>query len=145
MSKIKEMYQPVIYIYISHNYIMDNKMEIFKLTTCILPAILLIGCVSKPPIATENEMRNAAAFTLNVNASDVTISDVQQNGVKTNFVATIGKKAHRCYVTKAAEPKLYGLISIGGSSTVSDAICAGGVASSTSKTCDALSKAAGRC
>ncbi|STT40808.1 lipoprotein [Klebsiella pneumoniae] len=44
--------------------------------------------------------------------------------MKTNFVVTIGKTSHRCYVTKAAEPKLYGLIPLGGGSTVSDAICA---------------------
>lgn len=39
--------------------------------------------------------------------------------MKTNFVVTIGKTSHRCYVTKAAEPKLYGLIPLGGGSTVS--------------------------
>ncbi|WP_160623629.1 hypothetical protein [Mixta intestinalis] len=92
-------------------------------------------------------MKEAAAFTLNVDASQVAISDISQNGVKTNFVATVGKKAHRCYVTKAAETKLYGLIPLGDGSTVSDAICAGGNGNSVSgsKTCDALSKKAGRC
>ncbi|CAM3462750.1 hypothetical protein SB6411_02569 [Klebsiella spallanzanii] len=112
---------------------------------CVLPAILLTGCVAKPPIATESEMKNAASFALNVDISQVTISDVQQNGVKTNFVATTGKKSHRCYVTKAAEAKLYGLIPLDGGETVSDAICSGGNAGSNGKTCDALSKKAGRC
>jgi hypothetical protein len=76
-------------------------------------------------MATESEMKEAAAFAFNVDASQVTISDAKQQDVKTNFVATIGKTSHRCYVTKAAEPKLYGLIPLGGGSTVSDAICAG--------------------
>ncbi|WP_410200234.1 hypothetical protein [Klebsiella quasipneumoniae] len=56
-----------------------------------------------------------------------------------------GTCSHLPYVTKAAEPKLYGLIPLGGSSTVSDAICAGANPTPASKTCDALSKKAGRC
>lgn len=68
-------------------------------------------------------MKEAAAFAFNVDASQVSISDARQQDVKTNFVVTIGKTSHRCYVTKAAEPKLYRLIPLGGGSTVSDAIC----------------------
>ncbi len=120
-------------------------MKKINITTCVLSVLLLAGCVAKPPIATESEVRDAASFALNVDASQVTISDIRQDGVKTNFVATVGTTTHRCYVTKAAEPKLYGVISLGGSSTVSDAICAGGNAGSNTKTCDALSKKAGRC
>ncbi|PJR50988.1 hypothetical protein CWM58_07330 [Klebsiella sp. H-Nf2] len=89
-------------------------------------------------------MKEAAAFAFNVDASQVTISDAKQQDVKTNFVATIGKTSHRCYVTKTDGPKLYGLIPMGGS-TVSDAICAGSNPTSANKTCDALSKQAGRC
>ncbi len=85
-------------------------------------------------------MKEAAAFAFNVDASQVTISDARQQDVKTNFVATIGKTSHRCYLTKAAEPKLYGLIPLGGGSTVSDAICAGANPTLASKTCDALSQ-----
>lgn len=55
-------------------------------------------------------MKEAAAFAFNVDASQVSISDARQQDVKTNFVVTIGKTSHRCYVTKAAEPKLYRLI-----------------------------------
>ncbi|MCO1179246.1 hypothetical protein NGE66_18045 [Klebsiella pneumoniae] len=62
-----------------------------------------------------------------------------------NKAVTIGKTSHRCYVTKAAEPKLYRLIPLGGGSTVSDAICAGANPTLASKTCDALSQKAGRC
>ena len=90
-------------------------------------------------------MKEAAAFAFNVDASQVTISDARQQDVKTNFVVTIGKTSHRCYVTKAAEPKLYGLIPLGGGSTVSNAICAGANPTLASKTCDALSQKAGRC
>jgi hypothetical protein len=64
-------------------------------------------------MATESEMKEAAAFAFNVDVSQVTISDAKQQDVKTNFVATIGNTRHRCYVTKAAEPKLYGLIPLG--------------------------------
>lgn len=90
-------------------------------------------------------MKEAAAFAFNVDASQVTISDARQQDVKTNFMVTIGKTSHRCYVTKAAEPKLYGLIPLGGGSTVSNAICAGANPTLASKTCDALSQKAGRC
>ncbi len=85
-------------------------------------------------------MKEAAAFAFNVDASQVSISDARQQDVKTNFVVTIGKTSHRCYVTKAAEPKLYRLIPLGGGSTVSDAICAGANPTLASKTCDALSQ-----
>lgn len=119
------------------------KIRDISIGTCL--ALLLMGCVAKPPMATENEMKEAAAFAFNVDASQVTISDARQQDVKTNFVATIGKTSHRCYVTKAAEPKLYGLIPLGGGSTVSDAICAGANPTLASKTCDALSQKAGRC
>lgn len=119
------------------------KIRDISVSTCL--ALLLMGCVTKPPMATESEMKEAAAFAFNVDASQVTISDAKQQDVKTNFVATIGKTSHRCYVTKAAEPKLYGLIPLGGGSTVSDAICAGSNPTPASKTCDALSKKAGRC
>ncbi|MVY94615.1 hypothetical protein GP918_23875, partial [Enterobacteriaceae bacterium 8376wD7] len=84
------------------------KIRDISISTCL--ALLLMGCVAKPPMATESEMKEAAAFAFNVDASQVTISDAKQQDVKTNFVATIGKTSHRCYVTKAAEPKLYGLI-----------------------------------
>ncbi len=90
------------------------KIRDISISTCL--ALLLMGCVAKPPMATENEMKEAAAFAFNVDASQVTISDARQQDVKTNFVATIGKTSHRCYVTKAAEPKLYGLIPLGGGS-----------------------------
>ena len=119
------------------------KIRDISVSTCL--ALLLTGCVAKPPMATESEMKEAAAFAFNVDVSQVTISDAKQQDVKTNFVATIGNTRHRCYVTKAAEPTLYGLIPLGGSSTVSDAICAGANPTPASKTCDALSKKAGRC
>ncbi|UMX66864.1 hypothetical protein MJ560_24735 [Klebsiella pneumoniae] len=91
-------------------------------------------------------MKEAAAFASNGDASQVTISDARQQDVKTTTLALpSGKARHRCYVTKAAEPKLYRLIPLGGGSTVSDAICAGANPTLASKTCDALSQKAGRC
>lgn len=117
------------------------KIRDISISTCL--ALLLMGCVAKPPMTTENERGRRVCF--NVDASQVTISDARQQDVKTNFVATIGKTSHRCYVTKAAEPKLYGLIPLGGGSTVSDAICAGANPTLASKTCDALSQKAARC
>lgn len=110
----------------------------------VLSTALLSGCV-KTPKATESEMKEAASFALNVDASQVAISNIQQTGVKTNFIATVGKNTHRCYVTKAAAPKVYGIIPVGGTDTVSDAICTGGTTNPGSKTCDELSKRAGRC
>jgi ribosomal protein L23 len=56
-------------------------------------------------MATESEMKEAAAFAFNVDVSQVTISDAKQQDVKTNFWRH-HQTSHRCYVTKAAEPKL---------------------------------------
>lgn len=119
-------------------------MKKMTFSLLILSTVLLAGCV-KTPKATESEMKDAASFALNVDASQVAISNIQQTGIKTNFVATVGKTSHRCYVTKVAAPKVYGIIPVGGTDTVSDAICTGGKANPGSKTCDALSKRAGRC
>lgn len=74
------------------------KIRDISVSTCL--ALLLTGCVAKPPMATESEMKEAAAFAFNVDVSQVTISDAKQQDVKTNFVATIGNTRHRCYVTK---------------------------------------------
>lgn len=60
------------------------KIRDISISTCL--ALLLMGCVAKPPMATESEMKEAAAFAFNVDASQVTISDAKQQDVKTNFV-----------------------------------------------------------
>lgn len=110
----------------------------------ILSTLLLAGCGMNPAV-TEKEMKDAASFALNVNASKVTISNVDKKGVKTNFVATVNNTAHRCYVTKVGAAKLYGVIPLGAEDTVSDAICAGTNNGTSNTTCDALSRKAGRC
>lgn len=115
-----------------------------RLYAIVLSTLLLAGCGMSPAV-TEKEMKDAASFALNVDASKVTISNVDKKGVKTNFVATVDNIAHRCYVTKAGAAKLYGVIPLGGEDTVSDAICAGNNNAKSSTTCDALSKKAGRC
>ena len=74
------------------------KIRDISISTCL--ALLLMGCVAKPPMATESEMKEAAAFAFNVDASQVTISDAKQQDVKTNFVATIGKTSHRCHLCR---------------------------------------------
>lgn len=56
------------------------KIRDISISTCL--ALLLMGCVAKPPIATESEMKEAAAFAFNVDASQVTISDAKQQDVK---------------------------------------------------------------
>ena len=43
------------------------KIRDISISTCL--ALLLMGCVAKPPMATENEMKEAAAFAFNVDAS----------------------------------------------------------------------------
>ena len=48
------------------------KIRDISISTCL--ALLLMGCVAKPPMATENEMKEAAAFAFNVDASQGTIS-----------------------------------------------------------------------
>ncbi len=55
------------------------KIRDISISTCL--ALLLMGCVAKPPMATESEMKEAAAFAFNVDASQVTISDAKQQGL----------------------------------------------------------------
>ena len=52
-------------------------MKKLTISACALSVLLLAGCVAKPPIATESEVRDAASFALNVDASQVAISDIR--------------------------------------------------------------------
>ena len=60
---------PPALIYNPLTYKKDEMMKIrdISISTCL--ALLLMGCVAKPPMATENEMKEAAAFAFNVDAS----------------------------------------------------------------------------
>jgi hypothetical protein len=100
-------------------------------------SIALSGCGQLLQHATsgmisDEKLQDKAAFALGVDSSKVKISNRTKGSVmdggEIKFTATVGKKSYSCYVVS----------SIGASS---DAICSGG----GKKTCDALSKRAGKC
>ena len=80
-------------------------------------------------VNSDEDLQEKAAFALNTTANKVTISDRTPTFNSIKFVATVGRKSYQCYVTTA-----YGM--------TSDAICSG---AGSGKTCDALSRKAGRC
>ncbi len=83
-------------------------------------------------LASDELLQEKSAFALGVDTNKVTISDrrkgAMMNGGEINFTANVGKKSYKCYVVSS-----FG--------ATSDAICSGG----GKKTCDALSKRAGKC
>ena len=87
--------------------------------------------VSEEIIASRTEM------AIGVDAENFVISDVSKAGTRTDWkVKANSGETYRCYLEAAQDF---------GSKSISDAICSGGGAKSNNGTCDALSKAAGRC
>lgn len=87
--------------------------RITPLAIAVAMTALLAGCASFA--VTEESLVEKTAFALGLDAGDFTISDRQDSGVDTRYVATTKKGAvYRCYVT--------GSITTMGR-TVSDAIC----------------------
>lgn len=52
-----------------------------RFVAIVLSTLLLAGCGMSPAV-TEKEMKDAASFALNVDASKVTISNVDKKGLK---------------------------------------------------------------
>lgn len=91
-------------------------MKRTTLTTIAVSAALLGGCATLYKID-DARLAQQAAFTLGVDASDVTISDSQFSGMRTTFKATVRNGAsHNCYVTGQNHP-------IAAFRVVSDAVC----------------------
>ncbi len=112
-------------------------MKKITIISLVSASIALSGCGQLLQHATTGLISDAtlqekAAFALGVDDSKVTISDRTKGGVmsggEVKFKATVGKKTYNCYVTSMM-------------GSTSDAICSGG----GKKTCDALSKKAGKC
>lgn len=113
-----------------------------KLTTCAFAVTLIQGCAS---LAVSNDAIEAnTAHALGLSASEFTVSDRQDSGIKTNYnVQTKGGKHFSCYVT--------GSVSVVGA-VVSDALCtemassgAVGEKKGGGVSCNALLNAAGKC
>ena len=105
-------------------------------TSLGLSVMLMAGCASVA--VTDDAIERNTAFALGVDKDSITISNRENDGVKTTYTATTkdGKK-HSCYVT--------GTFSVTGQ-VVSDAICSGGGRPAAGGgACNALLKAAGRC
>ena len=85
-------------------------------------------------------LQKRAAFALNVDDGDVSVSNRSQDGVRTDFIAKTPQGSFRCYVTSVQTPS--GLV-------VSDAICAGNkgkpAGGKSSANCNELLRQAGRC
>lgn len=70
-------------------------------------------------------------------AENFVISDISKEGTRTDWKVKMNSgETYRCYLEAAQDF---------GAKSISDAICSGGNAKSDTGTCDALSKAAGRC
>ena len=116
-----------------------SRLVVFA-SLCVL-AGALAGCASVA--VTDEAIEKNTAFALGIERGSFTISNRENDGVKTTYLVTTksGKK-HNCYVT--------GTIGVTGR-TVSDALCspvgqaAGNRSNSSNVSCNALLKAAGRC
>jgi len=107
-----------------------------------LTLTLLGGCASVA--VTSDAIERNTAFALGMNKADFTISERQDDGMRTTYIATTkaGKK-YSCYAT--------GTFSVTGR-VLSDALCSASRqlagtsgAGASGGTCNALLKAAGRC
>lgn len=117
-----------------------NRLLAFPL---VAAAVLVGGCASVA--VTDDAIQRNTAVTLGVDSGALTISDRENDGVKTTYVAkTVNGRTYNCYVT--------GTVSVVGR-VVSDAVCtelrksSPGKATQAEKapTCNALLKAAGKC
>lgn len=103
----------------------------------LLFASLFVGCGTVGNMVIQDQtLEQKAAFALNTTSDKVTISSREGSIDGTiNFLATVGKKSHQCYIT-----------TVGGAIS-SQAVCSGSnsVKQSSDKQCNALLKAAGRC
>ncbi|MDO4249115.1 MAG: hypothetical protein Q4C79_09210 [Neisseria sp.] len=116
-------------------------MRINLLGTAITACLLISGCSAlNNTTVSDEKLKERAAFALGVQPSQINISNRQNEGVRINFTATVGKRSSQCYVTNA--------VGVIGAMT-SDAICSGSAGSQANKSpngqCNALLKAAGRC
>lgn len=109
---------------------------------CLTIIASLCGCASTS--VTNDSIEKNTALALGIGSGDFTISNREDSGVKTSYLATTkaGDK-YSCYVT--------GSISVVGR-TVSDAVCTPNSKetkpiqkTSSSESCNALLKAAGKC
>lgn len=101
------------------------------------PAAVMGGGSSTASVG-DDLLRKRAAFALDTTPDRVSISQRSDDSLRIDFVATVGKRSHQCYVTAV-------------SNSVSDAICSGpnsvkaNAKSSSNAQCNALLKQANRC
>lgn len=117
------------------------KKNIISLTIAAALSTLIVGCASVA--VTDDAIEKNTAFALGVDKSQVTITNRENDGIKTTYNAkTTNGKTYACYVT--------GSVSVVGR-VVSDAVCNETTAGAQSKptkpdsSCNALLKAAGKC
>ncbi len=121
-------------------------MKILNPVTAVLAvAPLITGCsatnsvmsrivsveVSEEIIASRTEM------AIGEEAENFVISDISKEGTRTDWKVKVGSsETYRCYLEAAQDF---------GAKSISDAVCSGTGADAGKGTCDALTKAAGRC
>jgi hypothetical protein len=123
----------------------EHFVKILNLAAALALAPLIAGCsatnsvmsrivsveVSEEIIASRTEM------AVGEDAENFVISDISKEGTRTDWKVKMNSgETYRCYLEAAQDF---------GAKSISDAICAGAGAKSDKGTCDALSKAAGRC
>jgi hypothetical protein len=116
-----------------------------KLLAITAISFLLAGCATAPT-PKEAELKKAAGFSRATDMNNLTISNIDNDGNgKTSFIVNkSGGGKWNCYVTSGATNYLGAIMPT--SYFVSDAICSGTDGEGKAvKTCDALSKAAGKC
>ncbi len=131
-----------------HSFLKEEAYMKIRLFACMAAvAGLTAGCAPMSLMGEsavpEAKLRERAAFALGARPDAISISNISREGVRTNFVATVGKRSNLCYVTSVTTVTGF---------HVSDAICSGagsgrGVTRTTGKggTCNALLREAGRC
>ncbi len=114
--------------------------SVFAYGAAMAVITLSAGCASVA--VTDDAIEKNTAFALGLEKGDFTISNRQDDGIKSTYaVSTKSGKKFSCYVT--------GAVSVTGRN-VSDAVCSeigrtGAPAASAPGTCNALLKAAGKC
>jgi hypothetical protein len=123
----------------------EHFVKILNLAAALALAPLIAGCsatnsvmsrivsveVSEEIIASRTEM------AIGEDAENFVMSDISKEGTRTDWKVKMNSGAtYRCYLEAAQDF---------GAKSISDAICSGAGAKSDKGTCDALSKAAGRC
>lgn len=104
----------------------------------VVPGAQTVTPASQTASVSDDILKKRAAFALNTTPDRVTISNRENENIRIDFVATVGKRSHQCYLTA-------------GGGAISDAICSGANSvksnpkQKSQAQCNELLKQANRC